>query len=416
MSGPMRGLSSWRKSTGLRLAIGIWLGCLAVPIGRAADWPQFLGPERNGSTPDQIGSWASKGPRQVWKKPIGSGFSGPVLRGDHVIVFDREADQERIRSLDLKTGETRWTHQSPTAYVDGFGFDDGPRGTPATTTNRVVTFGAEGLLTCLDITDGRKVWAVEAGRELGADKGFFGPACSPLIVGQRVFLNLGNRDGGGIAAFDLPTGKLLWKATDHEAGYASPVPVPGSGEIAFFTREGLVLADPDGGIGAVHRWRSRQHASVNAASPLVSGSEILLTTSYDTGAILLRRMGKKVEVVWSGDDSLSAHYATPVLHRGYLYGFHGRQERGPVFRCVEWATGKVRWTAPSMGAGTVVLAGKDLILLLESGEIVVAEASPDGFQSRSRAQVLGKGTRAPFAVGGGRILARDPRILVCLGD
>jgi len=412
----MSSSSNGKQHPGLRIRIGLLIACLGFSGGQAADWPQFLGPQRNGSTTERITSWPSTGPRRIWKQAVGSGYSGPIIRGSQVIVFDREGDQERVRSLDLATGNARWTHQAPTAYVDGFGFDDGPRGTPAATTNQVITFGAEGRLTCLDLADGKKVWSVEAGRDLGADKGFFGPACSPLIVGPRIFLNLGNREGGGIAAFDLATGKLLWRATDHEAGYASPVPGPGVEEIAFFTREGLVLTRADGKVGPVHRWRSRQHASVNAASPLVNGPEIFLTTSYDTGAVLLRRTGDKVEVVWSGDQSLSAHYATPVLHRGFLYGFHGRQEHGPEFRCVAWETGKVRWSEPSLGAGTVLLAGEDLVILLESGELVVAAASSDRFQIRSRVQILGKGTRAPFALGSGRLIARDPRVLVCLGE
>jgi outer membrane protein assembly factor BamB len=414
--GLMIDLSKRKQHPDLGYRIGLLLACLLFTGGKAADWPQFLGPERNGSTTERITSWPSTGPRRIWKESVGSGYSGPIIQGTQVIVFDREGDQERVRCLDLASGRTRWSHQSPTAYVDGFGFDDGPRSTPAATTNQVITFGAEGRLTCLHLADGKKVWSVEAGRDLGADKGFFGPACSPLIVGTRIFLNLGNREGGGVAAFDLASGKLLWKATDHEAGYASPVPVPGLQDIAFFTREGLVLTRADGKVGPIHRWRSRQHASVNAASPLIHGSEIFLTTSYDTGAVLLRRTEDRVDVVWSGDESISAHYATPVLHRGFLYGFHGRQERGPEFRCVAWATGKVRWSEPSLGAGTVLLAGEDLVLLLESGELVVADASPDRIQIRSRIQILGKGTRAPFALGAGRLVARDPRVLVCLGE
>ena len=397
----------------------VWAAVLtlgpALVSSLAADWPQFLGPNRNGSTPVRVDPWPVTGPRRLWKQAIGAGFSGPVIRADRVIIFDREGDAERVRSLDLATGEARWTHRAPTGYVDGFGFDNGPRSTPATTTNRVVTFGAEGRLTCLDLADGRPVWTVEAGKNLGADPGFFGPACSPLIVGQRILLNLGNREGGGVAAFDLDTGKLLWKATDHEAGYASPIPTADNTGIAFFTREGLVLTDLSGTVGSTHRWRSRQHASVNAASPLIVGQEIFLTTSYDTGGILLRRGAQGLETVWSNDDSLSAHYATPVQHSGFLYGFHGRQERGPELRCIQWNSGKVQWSESGLGAGTVILAGNQLVLLLESGELLVAPASPDAFKVKDRAQILGRGTRAPFAIGGGCLVARDPRMLICLG-
>ncbi|HRI12649.1 MAG TPA: PQQ-binding-like beta-propeller repeat protein [Verrucomicrobiota bacterium] len=403
------------------LAVGGMMSAGAVS-SLGGDWPQFLGPQRDGSTTNSVTvPWPSDGPVRRWKLSVGSGFSGPVVRDGKVILFDRRDDQERVQALDLRNGKVLWEHRAPTAYVDSFGFDNGPRGTPATTPERVVTFGAEGRLTCLRLADGAREWVVETGRELGGDKGFFGPACSPLIVSNRIFLNLGNRDGGGIAAFSLDTGRLLWKRTDHEAGYASPVVgictlASGlSSPLAlFFTREGFVGATYDGDVRFKHPWRSRQHASVNAASPLVVSNEVFLTASYDTGATLLRLGDRGVKVIWSSDEALSAHYATPVVRQGFLYGFHGRQEQGPEFRCVEWATGKVRWKQENLGAGTVALAGDRLVLLLESGELQIAEANPQAFRPLGRAQVLGRDTRAPFALAEGALVARDPRQLICV--
>jgi outer membrane protein assembly factor BamB len=171
---------------------------------------------------------------------------------------------------------------------------------------------------------------------------------------------------------------------------------------------------PDGKERFSHPWRSRMNASVNAASPLVVGDEILLTASYDTGAILLRRRGEALTTVWSGDESLSAHYATPVVRDGFLYGFHGRQERGPEFRCVEWATGRIRWSESGLGAGTVALAGDRLVLLMESGELILVRAEPAAFTTLARVQVVGRVTRAPFALADGYLYARDSRQWVCL--
>lgn len=393
---------------------------LAVILGEAgaADWPQFLGPRRDGSTAQTVSvPWPADGPIRRWKVAAGSGFSGPILVSGKVLLFDREQDEERVRALDLRSGKVLWEQRAPTAYVDDFGFDNGPRATPAATPNQVITFGAEGRLTCFDLIDGQRRWTVEAGRDLGADRGFFGPACSPLIVQDRVLLNLGSRNGGGIAAFALEDGRLLWKATDHEAGYASPVAEPGAAGTAstlwFFTREGLVGTSLDGAVRFTHPWRSRQHASVNAASPLVHSNEIFLTSSYDAGAILLRAADQRLSVVWSGDEALSSHYATPVLYRGFLYGFHGRQERGTAFRCVEWSTGRVRWSEEGMPAGTVILADDRLVLLLETGELLVVPAQAERFQTLARAQVLGRTARAPFALGDGVLVARDSRQWVC---
>ncbi len=414
----MNGIRFFRWLRFIPIPAGVFLSVSLFLEVRAADWPQFLGPARDGSTPQTVSvPWSTDGPARRWKVAAGSGFSGPLILSGKVLLFDREQDEERVRALDIRSGNLLWEHRAPTAYVDDFGFDNGPRATPVATTNRVVTFGAEGRLTCLDLADGQHRWTVEAGRDLAADRGFFGPACSPLVVQDRVLLNLGSRKGGGIAAFALEDGRLLWKATDHEAGYASPVAEFATAGAAptlwFFTREGLVGASLDGAIRFTHPWRSRQHASVNAASPLVRSNEIFLTSSYDTGAILLRSAGSRLSVVWSGDDALSAHYATPVLHRGFLYGFHGRQERGTAFRCVEWSTGQVRWSEEGMPAGTVTLAGDRLVLLLESGELVVVPAQSERFEALARAQVLGRTTRAPFALGEGVLVARDSRQLVC---
>jgi len=144
------------------------------------------------------------------------------------------------------------------------------------------------------------------------------------------------------------------------------------------------------------------------------GNEVFVTASYGTGAALLRIGAGAPATIWSGDDSLSAHYATPVVQGGFLYGFHGRQERRPAFRCVEWKTGKVRWSADATGGGTVGLVGDRLVLLLESGEVVLVAASPERYAELARAQVLGRDTRAPFALADGRLWARDKEHLVCL--
>jgi len=281
----------------------------------------------------------------------------------------------------------------------------------------VYVVGAEGLVTCLEWNTGKKIWAVSLAKEYGADKGFFGFACSPLVAEGKVFLNAGGENGAGVVALDAVTGGLRWKATGHEAGYAAPVMLDGgeAGRVAFFTREGLVIARASSGlVEAEYPWRSRQSASVNAATPLVVGNRVFLTSSYGTGAVLLEVAGSKLRKVWSGDESLSSHYASVVERDGYVFGFHGRQESGAELRCIEWGTGKVRWEAPPMGSGTLLRAGDRLVVLTERGELLVAAASAERFQALARAQVLGTGVRAMPALAGGRLYARDTKKLVCL--
>jgi len=385
---------------------------------RAADWPQFLGPDRNGTTSDRIGiRWGGDGPPQRWKVEAGAGFAGPVVSGGTAILFHRMGDDDVLLAVDAISGKRQWERHQPSAFVDSMGSGDGPRSTPCISGGRIYTFGADGRLACFNLADGAPRWSVDTAQQFQADPGFFGFGCSPLVVSNRVLLNLGGKAGAGLAAFDADTGKLVWKLKDQEAGYASPVLASDAGMplALFFNREGLVGVDlPAGTERFSFPWRSRMSASVNAASPVVSGNDIFLTSSYGTGAVLLRRAGGQLKTVWSGDESMSAHFATPVLRSGFLYGFHGRQERGAELRCVEWGTGKVRWSQEGLGAGTVALSGDRLVVLLESGELLIVRASPDAFAVLARAQILGRVARASFALADGALFARDSRQWVCV--
>jgi outer membrane protein assembly factor BamB len=155
------------------------------------------------------------------------------------------------------------------------------------------------------------------------------------------------------------------------------------------------------------RWRSRSAASVNAATPLVSGNQIFLTASYGTGAVLIDMSSGSPKEVWSGDDSMSCHYATPVLKDGFLYGYHGRQETGAELRCVEWKTGKVKWTNEKFGAGSILLARNRILMARETGQIVLAEASPSAFKGVATHRAFPGTVRAYPALAGGMLFLRD---------
>jgi hypothetical protein len=174
------------------------------------------------------------------------------------------------------------------------------------------------------------------------------------------------------------------------------------------------VSPADGAVVFAFPWRSRSNASVNAATPLVVGEEIFVSASYGTGAALLRYEDGKVKTIWSGEDSLDNHYATSVYRDGYLYGFHGRQEFGQSFRCVEWSSGKVAWEEGGFGAGTVTLAGERLLILKENGELVLADASPKSFAARARSRILTGTVRAYPALADGKLYARNEDTLICV--
>jgi outer membrane protein assembly factor BamB len=392
----------------------------------AADWPQFLGPARNGVYTGPLGtSWPAAGPRKVWQKRVGQGFAGPVVVGDRLILFHRVANEEVVDALDTKTGEVRWHFAYPTSYRDDFGFDEGPRAVPVVVNNRIYTFGAEGQLSALDLATGRRIWNVDTKSRFNVRKGFFGAAGSPLVEDGRVLANVGGMDGqkgAGVVAFNADTGAVMWTATNHEASYSSPVGATFGGKrtAVFFTRQGLVGLEPaTGNILFQRSWRSRTSASVNAASPVIIGDLIFVSATYETGAAVVRVQGSELKELWSSDEVLSNHYATSAYYDGNLYGFHGRQEYNPSFRAVALNTGKVLWSEDRFRAGTVTLAGDKLLIMRETGELVLAAASPQAFKPIARAQILPPTVRANIALSDGFMYVRngdtrDSDTLVCL--
>ncbi len=385
----------------------------------AVDWPQFLGPERNGiyrGVP-LAESWPASGPRVVWRKSVGQGFSAPVVVQDRILIFHRVGANEVLDALDARTGDDVWRYQYPTKYRDDFGFDEGPRAAPVVVDGAVFTFGAEGQLHAVNLTNGQRLWSEDAMRRFNVPKGVFGAAGSPLVEDGRVIANVGGGNGAGIVAFDTKSGKVAWTATSDQASYSSGVAatLAGSRRAIFLTRNALVGLDPATGAVAFRRpWQSRSASSVNAATPLVIDDLIFVSAEYGPGASVLRVEGSRLVEVWASNEVLSNHYATSVHHEGMLYGFHGRQELGPSLRAVELRTGKVRWREDGFRAGSITLAGNRLLIIREGGEMILAPASADAFKPLARAQILRGVVRAYPALADGFVYVRNDNTLVCL--
>ena len=164
---------SSRPMRRILLACLIACACVATLGAIATDWPQYLGPTRNGEYggPPLAARWPADGPKKVWQKPVGEGFAGPVVAGNRLILFHRVKNEEIVEALDSRTGESQWRYAYPTSYRDDFGFDEGPRAVPVVASGRVYTFGAEGQLTAIDLTTGQKVWTVDTAAPLQRAQG-----------------------------------------------------------------------------------------------------------------------------------------------------------------------------------------------------------------------------------------------------
>jgi outer membrane protein assembly factor BamB len=391
--------------------------CLCGEFLLAGDWPQFLGPERNGISHETglIATWPEKGPPILWEKSIGDGYSGPVVAGDKLILFHRIGNEEIVECLDAEKGKGLWKFAYATEYADSFGKGNGPRATPLMAGDRVYTLGPDGVLLAMNLRTGKKVWHHELMKEYQLAENFFGIGTSPLAEGDLLLVNVGP-SGGGVLAFHKETGKEAWKAKCESASYSSPVAatIDGTRHVFFFTMGGLVSLDPKtGDIRFRKPWRSRNPASVTAASPLVIGNQVFISASYGTGAVLLRVRKDDVEEIWKSDKVMSNHYNTCIYKDGFLYGCDGRQEPGARLRCAELATGKVRWTNEGFGCANMILAEGRLITLSEEGDLLLLETNPDEYKELARIHVLDKPCRAPLALANGRLYARNDRKLIC---
>ena len=385
----------------------------------AQDWPQFLGPGRDGiyEGPALAREWMGESPREIWRRAVGEGFAGPVVAKGRVLLFHRVGEEEVLEAFMADTGEPVWRYAYPTTYRDDFGFDEGPRSSPVVDAGRVFTFGAQGQLHAVDLETGSGLWNIDTRAQFQFSKAFFGAAGTPLVEDGRVLANIGGQNGAGIVAFSASTGDVLWTSTNEEASYSSPIVATFGGvrHAVFFTRDNVVALDPATGRVRFERsWRARIRASVNAATPLVVDEHLFISAQYGTGAGVFRIAGLEMEEVWAADDVLSNHYATRVYHDGYLYGYHGRQEYGPSFRAVAFDSGEVVWDTGPFGSGSVTVAGELLVLMKESGELVLAEASSDGFVPVASVQLLPATVRAYPAIADGHLFVRNDDTLLAV--
>ena len=415
-----------------RTSVHILIVCLALLTGAdesgAGDWPQILGPTRNGvaigeTAPDRLAA----SPKILWHATAGQGYAGPAIVGSTVILFHRLGEAERVQAIDSKTGQTRWQRDFDANYRGGIDADTGPRcvpliaPTPDNARKIVLAYGAGGVLHALRFDDGQPLWSRDLMADFGGSDGYFGAGSSPIVVDDRVLINAGGRRGGGLVALGLETGKTLWQATDDAASYSSPTLVtrPGGSRVLFVTRMNALLIDPQRGTVVASHSFGRSGPTVNAATPLVFGDFAFLTASYRVGATLLRVEGDTWKEIWANDDSLSSQYNTPIYSDGYLYGIHGREDLGPAdLRCIEAETGRVAWNEPGFGVAHLLRLEGRLLILKVDGTLVLADINPRRFQELGRTRVSQATTRALPAFSDGKLLIRENSAmggrLVCL--
>ncbi len=386
----------------------------------AGDWPQILGPERNGIASDErlADDWPENGPAEVWRRPVGRGFAGAAVEGERALIFHREGDVERLDALDPATGEVLWEEGSPTRFQPQYGRDDGPLAVPTISDGRVITLGPSGSLICRKLDSGEPAWSHNIRDEFDAREGFFGMACSPLVDDGKVFVNVGGREAGaGMVAFDLESGEVVWKSVADGASYSSPIlaDVDGVRHLIALTRMKCVSLDPQNGDVRFEFPFGLRGPTVTAANPIVFDGHLFVSASYGIGAVYAEVGSDSVESVWSSNDIMSSQYTTCIEHEGLLYGVDGRQDIPPAdLKCFDPRTQQVLWTEPGFGYATLIKADGKLLITKTDGELVLAKLSSEAFQPLARAKVLSGTVRALSALAGGRLFVRNEDTLLCL--
>ena len=393
---------------------------LLFSSARAEDWPVFLGPRQNGTSAETglLLDWPQKGPPEVWRKRLGRSYSPPVVAKGMLIAFHRLGDQEVVEAAGARTGESLWKFRYPTRYVDRYEYNGGPRSSPTIDGDCVYTYGAEGVLTCLELNTGRKVWQRALNKDLNVPQNFFGVGVPPIIEKDIILLNAGGPDGAGVVGVNKKTGETAWKAGDHGASYSTPVvyAIGGRRMAIFLTKEGLLIVAPETGK-VLHEFglRSGLHESVNAASPVVVDDVIFLSAAYGVGAIALRVTPEGLKDVWRDKKNMENHWATSICHDGCLYGTHGRHEREAVMRCLDWSTGGVRWTSPAdLGRTTFIMAQGHFIAMGERGDLALIEVNRERYVEKARVRVLAPPCWAPPVLADGLLYVRNETVLLCL--
>jgi outer membrane protein assembly factor BamB len=384
---------------------------------RSADWPQWRGPFRDGVTGGAglATSWPAEGPPLLWKVRGGDGYSSLAIASGRVFTLMRDCAEEVAICWDADRGSERWRFPYPGPGLS-LPHGGGPRATPSVDGDRVYFLGAGGALHCLRVTDGRKVWAHQLADEFGGPDVFersnWGYACSPLVEGGLVFTLTGGASGNALAAFDKCTGKLAWKAADDLPSYSSPIAVTihGVRQIVFFTGRGLVgVAPRDGTILWRHDWETTDHC--NIATPIAAGPYLFISSAYDHGCALLEighgPGGWTADLVYT-HRRMRNHFATCVLLGEHLYGFDNA-----ILVCMDFRTGEVCWRRQGFGKGCVLGAGSRLLILSDSGKLVLAEATPAEYREKASVQVSNARCFTLPALADGRLYVRDQHHVFC---
>jgi outer membrane protein assembly factor BamB len=405
---------------------------LVVGVAHAGDWPQWLGPNRDGTSPEIVKPW-TESPKVLWRVAVGDGHSSPVVANGLVYLFFKVAgkDAETLAVYDGDTGKELKAVIGPRPPFNS-PFGAGPRATSSVASNhQVISVGVTGILAARPGLVVRSpgaaqpvAWTADMATQFHAPIPKFGVSASPLVDGNRVFVLAGGK-GASLIAFELLTGKVLWKALDDPPSYASPMITDHGGkrQLVALTGDAVVSLDPTTGE-LLWRHPFRDVINESSTTPIRVG-DLIVASSVTLGSVGLKletKDGKPaVTVAWM-KPALCCYFSTPVVVDKYLYMVTGSlvaaiaKKPESTLNCVEAATGKVLWSKPNVGkyhAALIRTGDNKLLMHSDTGDLVMIDPDPKEYRELARATICGQ-TWAHPALANGRLYVRDNKELICL--
>ncbi|MFO0819740.1 MAG: PQQ-binding-like beta-propeller repeat protein [Pirellulales bacterium] len=393
-----------------------------------SDFPRFLGPQGIPVVampdPPLARDWSTQPPKQLWKQPIGGGWGGFSVVHGYAVTLEQRGDEELVTCYEVRTGKLVWSHSTTTRHETVLG-GVGPRSTPLIHDGRVYALGAHGLLRCLDGQTGKLLWTYDVYEKTSntPEKDItlvaWGRSGSPLLVDDKVVIPVGGPPGGpfvSLVALDRLTGEEIWKAGSTQVSYASPllVQLGGRSQIINVNEASVTGHDPEtGGILWEREWIGHSNGDANTSQPIVLPEDrLLLTKGYGVGAALfqLKPSGDKFELdeIWRRPRSLRTKFTSVAVHDGHAYGLSDG-----ILECVELEKGASRWKHRGFEHGQVLLVGDLLLVLSETGELALVEATPASYRQIGSFQALEGKTWNTLCLTGRLLLIRNGQEAGC---
>ncbi len=385
------------------LLVTCLLAPIPLPTNTTEDWTRWGGPKRTGVSEES--GWSPTG-EERWVTGVGVGYSSVVVRGKelYTLGFDKLEKLDRIFRLDSETGDEEWQYSYPAEIMNN-AHRGGTLTTPTIDGDMIYVASRQGGLVCLYSDDGELAWSTDQKKEFDLEQPTWGFGASPFINGDQVIMNVGR-----VIAYDKKTGKVAWKTRENYGhAYSTPMDFEYEGKhcLAVFAGKGLSVIDIKNGDELYRTdWKTRY--DVNAATPLIFGTRIFISSGYGKGCAMVELAGGKVKELWSSK-VMRNHMSGSVPFGDHLYGFDEA-----VLKCID-LDGREIWRERGLAKGALTVADGKLIALSGNGELIIADASPEGFKVHSRTEVLDGGICwTPPVLAGGRIYCRNQEgILTC---